>query len=136
MTTALEPDEIVTAVRFPCFRAGEGYGFELFNRRHGDFAIAACAATAVVEAGCFAHLRIGIGAVADVSLGLESLAAEFIGATADAATIERIAAQAAANVELHDQAGISAAYRRELVQVLTARALTRAARVAGVAGVA
>jgi aerobic carbon-monoxide dehydrogenase medium subunit len=130
MATALESDEIVTAVRFPCLRAGEGYGFELFSRRHGDFAIAACAVTAVVEAGCFAHLRIGIGGVADVPLSLESLAADFIGETSDAASIERIAAHAAANIELRDQAGISAAYRRELVQVLTARALARAAGIA------
>ncbi|HTI17229.1 MAG TPA: xanthine dehydrogenase family protein subunit M [Trinickia sp.] len=128
MTTTLEPEEIITAVRFPCLRATEGYGFELFTRRHGDFAIGACAATAVVEAGCFTHLRIGVGGVDDVPVGFEEICAKFIGEAADTTTIDRIAAQVTASIAVRDQAGVSAEYRRELVHVLTARALARACR--------
>ena len=128
MTTALEADEIVTSVRFPCAWPGEGHGFEIFSRRHGDFAIAACAVSAIVDAGRFTHLRIGVGGVGDVPVSLDDVAANFIGATADDATIAFVAERVAAAIDPHDQRGISAAYRRELVHALSARALARASR--------
>jgi aerobic carbon-monoxide dehydrogenase medium subunit len=128
MTTVLEPEEVITAVRFPVMRSAEGYGFEIFNRRHGDFAIVACAVTAFVESGRFAHLRIGIGGAMDVPVAFEDLCAEVIGESCDTATIEKIAARVAASLELPEQSGISAEYRRELIHVLTARALARACR--------
>lgn len=43
MTTLLEPDEILTAARFPVTRTGDGYGFAEIARRHGDFALAGVA---------------------------------------------------------------------------------------------
>jgi aerobic carbon-monoxide dehydrogenase medium subunit len=128
MMTVLEPEELITAVLFPCMRTGEGHGFEIFNRRHGDFAIVSCAATAIVEAGRFAHLRIGIGGAIDVPVAFEDLCAEFVGERCDAGTIETIAARVAAGLELPEQAGISVEYRRELIPVLTAHALARACR--------
>ena len=128
LTTTLEADEIVTAVRFPCARVGDGHAFELFSRRHGDFAIVACAVSVTVSAGCFDGLRLGVGGIADTPLAFDGVAAEFAGASANAAVIEQIAARVASSVEPFEQPGISAAYRRELVEVLIARALTRAVR--------
>ncbi|TCP55326.1 carbon-monoxide dehydrogenase medium subunit [Tamaricihabitans halophyticus] len=46
-TTLLEPDELVTWIRFPTLPADAGWGFTEAARRHGDFAIAG--AFAVVE---------------------------------------------------------------------------------------
>jgi aerobic carbon-monoxide dehydrogenase medium subunit len=126
MTTALEPDELVTEVYFPCRGAEEGYGFELFSRRHGDFAIASCALTATISGGRFSALRIGIGGVSDVPAALEPLAASCIGEPADAGSRARIAQRAAAAVEPLDHPQISATYRRELVETLVARALAHA----------
>jgi xanthine dehydrogenase iron-sulfur cluster and FAD-binding subunit A len=51
MTTSIEPNEIVTGVRFPRWPAGHGYGFVEFARRHGDFAIASAAALLETDAG-------------------------------------------------------------------------------------
>ena len=42
LTTAREPDELITAVRFPAH--GKGAAFREVARRHGDFAIIAIAA--------------------------------------------------------------------------------------------
>lgn len=52
LTTAREPDELITAVRFPMMSA-QGVAFREVARRHGDFAIIAVAA--VIEEGdvCF-----------------------------------------------------------------------------------
>ena len=53
-------EELIEAVRFPCRRPGEGYAFREFARRHGDFAIVACAAVAG-QTGT----RLAVGGVAD-----------------------------------------------------------------------
>jgi carbon-monoxide dehydrogenase medium subunit len=45
--TALAPDEILTAVRFPVWSGRAGFAIQEFARRHGDFAIAG--ATVAVE---------------------------------------------------------------------------------------
>lgn len=60
LTTAREPDELVTAVRFPLQQRQRRVAFREVARRHGDFAIVAVAA--VVDGG---HIRIGVGGVAD-----------------------------------------------------------------------
>jgi carbon-monoxide dehydrogenase medium subunit len=43
MTPAIEPNEILTAVRFTPWPAGHGFAFVEFSRRHGDFAITSAA---------------------------------------------------------------------------------------------
>jgi 2-furoyl-CoA dehydrogenase FAD binding subunit len=59
LMTAREPDELITAVRFPVMNAG--VAFREVARRHGDFAIIAVAA--VVENGN--DMRIGVAGMAD-----------------------------------------------------------------------
>ena len=55
LATAREPDELITAVRFPVMSGG--VGFREVARRHGDFAIVAVAA--VVEGA--SGIRVGVG---------------------------------------------------------------------------
>ena len=43
LTSAVEPDEVLTAIRFTAWPAGHGYAFVEFARRHGDFAIVSAA---------------------------------------------------------------------------------------------
>jgi 2-furoyl-CoA dehydrogenase FAD binding subunit len=61
LQTAREPDELITAVRFPV-HAGARVAFREVARRHGDFAMIAVAAW--VQGGV-GDVRIGIGGVAD-----------------------------------------------------------------------
>jgi 2-furoyl-CoA dehydrogenase FAD binding subunit len=63
LTTAREPDELITAVRFPVHR-GERVAFREVARRHGDFAIIAVAAS-VESANGKEVVRVGIGGIAD-----------------------------------------------------------------------
>ena len=60
LATARQPDEMVTAVRFPIRKPGAGYAFAEMAQRHGDFAI--CAVAAVVTKDT---VRLGVGGVAD-----------------------------------------------------------------------
>src|SRR5262249_36496560 len=43
LTTALEPDEIITEVRLPAWPKGRRFAFQEFARRRGDFAMAGIA---------------------------------------------------------------------------------------------
>ncbi len=61
LTTSLEADELVTAVRFPSWVEGAGWAFQEFSRRSGDFAIAGVAATVRLDAnGIIAEARIAL----------------------------------------------------------------------------
>ena len=60
MTTGRGDDELIEAIAFPKRRADTGYAFAEFGRRHGDYAIVACAAVADKQG-----LRLGVAGVAD-----------------------------------------------------------------------
>ena len=59
LTSCLEPDEIVTEVRFPVTGAGWGAGFAEVAPRHGDYAVCLAACALRVERGVVAEARIG-----------------------------------------------------------------------------
>jgi 2-furoyl-CoA dehydrogenase FAD binding subunit len=60
MNTAKRDDELIEAIALPKARPGTGHAFREVARRHGDFAIVACAA--VVDAGA---IHLAVGGVAD-----------------------------------------------------------------------
>ncbi|MGB8758420.1 MAG: FAD binding domain-containing protein, partial [Pseudolabrys sp.] len=60
MSTARNDDELIEGIEAPCRTPGHGYAFREFGRRHGDFAIVACAAVAHADG-----VRLAIGGVAD-----------------------------------------------------------------------
>jgi 2-furoyl-CoA dehydrogenase FAD binding subunit len=60
MSTERADHEMIAAIVVPENEPGQGYAFREFGRRHGDFAIAACAAV------CTRHaIRLAVGGVAD-----------------------------------------------------------------------
>lgn len=119
-TTALEPDELVRAVRFPapCARTA----IREFSRRHGDFALVA----AVVALPGDDAPRVVVGGVEEVPVRAreaERILAETALAPEHFADAGRAAAAGIDPVsDLHGSAG----YRRELTAVLVARALATA----------
>jgi carbon-monoxide dehydrogenase medium subunit len=126
MATALEPDEVIRSVRFPKIAANEGTAFRLFNRRHGDFAIVAVAATVALHEGRVVRLRIGLGGNSPVPLAYDALASAFVGRIPDAAWIAELARAVRDAIEPEEDARIPATYRRELTETLVRRAVLRA----------
>jgi 2-furoyl-CoA dehydrogenase FAD binding subunit len=102
MSTARNDDELIEAVSFPCRRAGEGFAFREFARRHGDFAIVACAAVATENS-----VRLAVGGVAD-----RPIVRDFDDVSEDAL------AAFAADLEARDDLHATADYRRMLVRKL------------------
>jgi 2-furoyl-CoA dehydrogenase FAD binding subunit len=106
MSTAREDHELVEAVVIPRRQPGHGYAFREFARRHGDFAIVACAAIADER-----EARLAVGGVADRPVAFDGLPLD--GAALDTA-LDRIAGALEARDDLH----ATAEYRRDLVRRL------------------
>jgi carbon-monoxide dehydrogenase medium subunit len=134
LSTSLGLDEILVEVRLPAMPAGAGFAFEEFSRRHGDFAIVGIAAMVVVAAEgqrCTAA-RLATAGAGPVPIRLraaeEILERDGLSEPAIEAAACRAAELVAPDSDLH----ASAAYRKNLTRVLTARALRRAvARIGG-----
>jgi aerobic carbon-monoxide dehydrogenase medium subunit len=132
MATVLEPDEMLAAIDLPLWRQGHGYGFHEFARRQGDFALAGAAALLDIGAGNIVRrAALALCGVAASPTRVEAAEARLTGQPLDAALI-RSAAAAAWLVEPVSDIHAGADYRRHLAQVLSVRALTDAARRAGV----
>jgi CO/xanthine dehydrogenase FAD-binding subunit len=125
-TTAMEPDELLIAVRIPIPDAHEGWGFRLFARRSGDFAIVSVSAMLAIAAdGAITRMRLAVGGIGPVPVRAEALAGD-IGGTPSHDMFARIGARVAAAVEIDGSEGVPAAYRRELVAALIPAALADA----------
>jgi carbon-monoxide dehydrogenase medium subunit len=121
MTTALAPDEILVEIRLPTALAKAGCAIEEFARRKGDFAIAAVAA--VIERANGVKARLATAGISSCPQRLR--AAEQIleqEGLSDAAITQAAEAAAKAVDPLSDR-NASAAYRRQLTQVLTERVI-------------
>jgi aerobic carbon-monoxide dehydrogenase medium subunit len=126
MTTALEPGEMVLAIRFPQARASEGAALRLFNRRRGDYAIVAAAATVRLEGGQVADVRLGLAGLQAMPLSLADRMGPFIGRPVSQAWEEDAAQAVCAAVVAHEDGRVPAEYRRELARQLVAQALRAA----------
>lgn len=123
MSTVLEPDELIFAVRFPKAAPGEAHAFVQLSRRRGDFAIVAVAATLLLDAQKrIKRLRLGIGGAEDKPVVLNRLMEQSEGKTFEPALL---AAAARDTVQPTENPRVPAIYRRELVEVLTRRALQK-----------
>lgn len=132
LVTALAPGEMVISVAFPAAGRRSGWGFELFSRRHGDFALVSVATTlALAPDGTVAELRLALGGVAPTPLALDAMLAGHLGARPDAAWPALVAADVAAVVAPDDDPRIPALYRKELAASLATRALSAALGRAG-----
>lgn len=129
LTTALEVDEILTAVRFPATdspKAGTAY----LKHRHPASGYAVVGVAALIrlgQDGACQDARIGItgaGTHAARATGVESALA---GKQLDNSTVETACVSAADGLDLMSDPYASAEYRAHLTRVLTKRAILEAA---------
>jgi len=124
--TALEPGEILTAVRIPVPAAGHGYAYEKLKRKIGDYATAAAAVVLTISAGKVASCSIGLTNVAETPLWAEEAARLLIGSSLDAATVKQtVAAAEKITSPASDRRG-PPAYRTKMAGVMLSRALASA----------
>jgi 2-furoyl-CoA dehydrogenase FAD binding subunit len=103
LATAREPDELITAVRFPVVKGG--VAFREVARRHGDFAIVGVAALAERKDS----IRLGVAGMVDRP-SVSRLKVDGVGSVRDA--VERLAWE----LEGYDDVHASAHMRRDLLR--------------------
>jgi carbon-monoxide dehydrogenase medium subunit len=124
--TALEPGEILTAVRIPVPASGHGAAYEKLKRKIGDYATAAAAVVLTMRGGNVATCSIGLTNVAETPLWAEDAAKILVGSALDAATVKRAVAAAEAITSPAADTRGPVQYRTKMAGVMLARALARA----------
>jgi aerobic carbon-monoxide dehydrogenase medium subunit len=124
--TALEPGDVLTAVRIPVPAAGHGFAYEKLKRKVGDYATAAAAVVLTLSGGNVASCSIGLTNVAETPLWGQEAATILLGSTLDAATVKRAVSAAEAITAPASDARGPAPYRTKMAGVMLARALARA----------
>jgi carbon-monoxide dehydrogenase medium subunit len=124
--TALEPGEIVTAVRIPVPPAKHGYAYEKLKRKIGDYATAAAAVVLTLAQGKVASCSIALTNVAETALWAEEAGKIVTGSTLDAATVKQAAAAAEAITSPASDNRGPAQYRTKMAGVMVTRALAAA----------
>jgi len=128
LTTALEPNEILTAVRFPTLPKRTGWSILEVARRHGDFGLAGVVAiVGLAPDGRIASGRVVLFGVGATPIHAAAAEAMLAGQTAEPDLFAAVGARAAADLdEPLTDVHASADYRRDLARVLTGRALAEA----------
>lgn len=128
LSTALTPDEILTAIEIPPLPEGARVAHRDLRIGADSWAIARCVARLDVRDGSVAAARVTVGAVLGSPLRLTEVEAALVGMPAD----HKLAGHAAAAYEqvgvgTVDDVHCSAAYRRSMSTVQLRHAVTAAA---------
>jgi len=125
--TSLRPDEILTEIRIPLPAARSRGAYLKLERKVGDFATAAVAAQLTLDPGgrCD-EVGIGLTNVGLTPIKAAKAEAALKGKNPDEATIKRAAELAAEASEPSADLRGSVEYKKDLVRVLTGRALRKA----------
>ncbi len=124
--TALEPGEILSAIRIPVPAAGHGYAYEKLKRKIGDYATAAAGVVLTMAGGSVKSASIGLTNVGETPLWAEEAARILVGSRLDVPTIKRAVAAAEAITSPASDTRGPAAYRTKMAGVMLARAIERA----------
>jgi aerobic carbon-monoxide dehydrogenase medium subunit len=130
LTTALEPDEILTNVVFPLWPEDRRWGFDEFSLRPGDFALAGVAVL-IDAGGGSVSCRLTCFGVGERPCRLPRAEAVIAAEGLTDAAITRAAATAMHEVEPQSDIHASAEYRRALIEVLFDRTIRKAVGLEG-----
>ena len=126
MTPAIELDEMLTAVAFPCWGARHGYAFVEFARRHGDFAIVSAAALIEEDAnGKVTRASVTLGGMGPAPVRAREVEQALVGEKIEEKRLADIC-ESLRSLEAVDDIHAPASYRQQLATVLPRRALLKA----------
>lgn len=128
LTSALRPDEILTAVRLPKTGPGEGSAYDKMGRRggHSDYAVAGAAAWVKRSNGAIADARVAVTGVGTRAQLAEGVSAALIGTDGSETAIREAAEKAVDDVTVLEDLYGSEEYKTHLAKVYVSRAITQA----------
>ena len=121
--TALEPGELIVAVKFPAMQAGTSVAFAELSRRHGDFALVGLAAVATMQRNRIGAARLAYFGCVDRAKVAQSVSAAVVGLATplpDASGFERAIRE---DLTPEDTSGLRADTKVHMATVLTRRVL-------------
>jgi carbon-monoxide dehydrogenase medium subunit len=125
-TTAIEPTEILTAVRFGRRTRGAGGAYVKLERRVGDFATVGVATVVLLEDGAIAAAGVGVTGVSPSPFAAIAAEEALVGSAPDEAAFKRAGDAAAAMSQPAADIRGPVAYKRAMVAEVTARSLRTA----------
>jgi carbon-monoxide dehydrogenase medium subunit len=131
-TTALSPDDVLTAIRIPKAAAGTGMAYEKLANQASGYAIVGIAAIVTLDAsGKASTVKIGVTGVSDRAFRAESAEAALTGKTLDSAAVTAATKDISGDNDVLSDIHASETYRRRVADGLAARAVLNAAKAAG-----
>jgi aerobic carbon-monoxide dehydrogenase medium subunit len=126
LTTALEPGEVLTEVRFPRPSGSVGAHYLKFNKRAIDWAIVGVAAHLVFDGEVVTNVAIGLTALGSTPLRATLVEEALRGRKWSADLVRQASLLASEGLDPPSDHNGSTAYRLHLSRILTARALEQA----------
>lgn len=128
--TCLQSNELLKEIFIPSPAGKAGSSFQRCTRTAMDIALVNCAVflSLAPKGGVIGEIRVALGAVAPTPVRARPAEDLLRGKNPDNEAIEEAAALAAAGVSPIDDVRSSASYRREMVRVLTRRAIKAAVK--------
>jgi carbon-monoxide dehydrogenase medium subunit len=130
MTPAIDLDEMLTAITFPCWPAtnghSHGHAFVEFARRHGDFAIVSAAALIEEDRnGKVTRASVTLGGIGPAPVRCTEVERALIGEKIEEKRLAEIC-ETLRSLDAVDDIHAPASYRQQLATVLPRRALLKA----------
>jgi carbon-monoxide dehydrogenase medium subunit len=131
LTTALEPNEILTSIKIPTLPSGTGAAYEKIANKASRYAIVGVCAVVMAEGGKCTGARIGVTGTGPWAVRAAAAEAALTGSTLDADSIRAAASVAADGIDVLSDVHASDEYRVHLTRVAAGKAITRAVESAG-----
>jgi CO/xanthine dehydrogenase FAD-binding subunit len=129
MTTALDPEDCLAAVRFPIWTESGllGTGFQEVSARRSDFALVAAAAQVLLDAdGTCRRIAISVGGAAAMPLRMRAAESLLVGTQLAAPDVAKAVAALQEAIEPLNDLHASGEYRRRVAGALVERAIAEA----------
>ncbi len=126
LSTALEPNELITAVIFPTLGAGEGAAYVKFAHPASGYAIVGAAAYVKLEGGKVSACRIGVTGAGPKAERQTAAEQALLGTDGGDEAVSAASQRAGEGMDVLGDIHASEDYRRAMVKVYVKRALAQA----------
>lgn len=126
LTSALEPDEILTEIKLPVLKQSQSAYLKAAQRTSGFAVVGVAVSLELNPQGSCQGIGIGVTGLSDTAYRAEGAEKMLLGQKLDIALIEKAAAQVTAGKEITKDINGSKEYRSHLAGVYTVRAIEAA----------
>jgi carbon-monoxide dehydrogenase medium subunit len=126
LTTALEPEEIITSITLNKLGAGEGASYVKFPHPASRYAIVGAAAYVKMEGGKISACRIGVTGAGPKAERQPAAEQAMLGSDGSSAAIAAAAEKAGADMDVLGDIHAGEEYRKAMIKVYARRALANA----------